>query len=86
MRITHRVTAITRDCAKLCGWKNPEQAIGYTDYDIPLKVAQYADELIKLDKLAMTSSKKLKTLIDITHHGLLKGMLMMSALDKKSME
>ncbi len=51
-----RIIAITSALANLCGWKNPENAIGRIDYDIPSKVSESASDFLKIDKLALSSS------------------------------
>lgn len=53
------VTAITKDTARLCGWKNPEDAIGFNDYDMPCPIAKFAADFLKLDELCVRSNSKL---------------------------
>jgi DNA-binding CsgD family transcriptional regulator len=66
--LNYAVSAISRDCALLCGWKGPEQAIGHTDHDIPCEAAKYADEFIKLDKLSVATAKKLQSVQIISYN------------------
>lgn len=57
--LDYLVTAITNDCARLCGFKNFEQALGHIDHDMPSKIAEIADEFLKLDKQSVSLNKKL---------------------------
>lgn len=41
---------ITQDFARLLGWKSALECQGKTDYEIPSKAAEFADEFVKMDK------------------------------------
>lgn len=55
-------TAISKTAANLCGWKNVDQGIGKTDYQVPAKVSEIADQFIKLDKEVIKNKKKIVSL------------------------
>ena len=46
------------------GWKKRQDAFGKSDYDIPSRVSEFADEFMKLDQKVISSGKSLIT-IDI---------------------
>jgi len=55
--------------AKLLGWKNIEDCIGKTDYDLPCEASKFAHYYIEQDKKVILSNKTLITL-DIQHYKL----------------
>ena len=53
---------ITQNVATLVGWKSPEDAIDKTDYDLPSKIADLADQFVQLDRSILAREKKLVSL------------------------
>lgn len=47
------------EIASLFGWRNLEEPIGKTDYDIPCKLVELANVFRKHDKLVMETRKKI---------------------------
>lgn len=54
--------SISQDFAKLLGWQSALNCPGKSDYDIPCKAAEFADEFIKMDKKAILSGEKMLAL------------------------
>lgn len=48
--------------ANLLGWRDPEEAYGKSDYDIPAIMARCAPRFIYCDRLSLKSNKRLVTL------------------------
>lgn len=48
--------------AKLLGWKSAHECQGVTDYEIPCKAVEFADEFIKLDKKVIDSKESMLAL------------------------
>lgn len=61
--------AISREFAQLLGWKSALECPGKTDYEIPCKAAEFADEFIKMDKKVMDSGAQMLAL-DIQNYSL----------------
>lgn len=53
---------ITQAFAKLLGWSSAEDCLGKTDYDIPCKAVEFADDFIKMDKQVITTNERMLTL------------------------
>jgi DNA-binding CsgD family transcriptional regulator len=49
---------ITEELAHFLGWKDASQSIGKTDYDLPCKASESADEFIKQDRRTIESGLK----------------------------
>ena len=65
----HRYHYVTMNSglAMLVGFKNADASVGKTDYDLPCKAKEFADEFIQLDKKALAAGQQMVTL-DIQHY------------------
>jgi DNA-binding CsgD family transcriptional regulator len=53
---------ISQAFAKILGWKSALVCAGKTDYEIPCKAVEFADEFIKMDKIVMNSNQRMLAL------------------------
>ncbi len=53
---------ITQNFSKLLGWESAEKCFGKTDYEIPCKASEFADEFIKMDEKVIHSGHSMLAL------------------------
>jgi DNA-binding CsgD family transcriptional regulator len=60
--VNSKYSVISRDYALLLGWKNPEQCIDMTDFDIPCEAVKAAEQFRILDQKVVDSAKPVLSL------------------------
>jgi DNA-binding CsgD family transcriptional regulator len=60
--VNSRYSVISKDYALLLGWKNPDQCVDLTDFDIPCEAAKAAEQFRTLDQKVVDSTEAVLSL------------------------
>jgi len=60
--VNSRYSVISKDYALLLGWKNPDQCVDLTDFDIPCEAVKAAEQFRVLDQKVIDSTKAVLSL------------------------
>jgi len=60
--VNSRYSVISKDYALLLGWKNPDQCVDLTDFDIPCEAVKAAEQFRILDQKVVDSTKAVLSL------------------------